>query len=686
MRLHTGGLFIVGQWDDLYLRTGSGYTYHGDVDPPVCTDVITLEEFESISEWTVVGTSNTFVTGRSGQGLQLAGGVSGDGIAYDIPSAAQSATITVGFAYRTNNLTARPLLQLRSDSGATIHNTLNLSASAPGDLSFIVGGVLNASTAGALITVNTWHYIELQATLGDSPDGNFKVRIDGVERLALTGRDTKNLGTKVLYDQFRLVRPTVSGTDTNQYDDLYISTGAICAFRGDINPPVSFPVIATTNTKVEPSLTANQPLPLPAGITAGDLLVCFFANDGNTVLSTGVSGGGWTMIAQTVVGTTHRLGVLARIANGVNTGGNDACSINGSGGDYSASLMRITGHGVTNVATDIKLAMAVDTGSADPPQVDTGVNGKWLWLAAAAVDGTTGTAITAMPASYTEVANLLSVAGGSISSSLLAVAERDVETRNENPGAFTNTARDWAAATVAIPPVGITFPAVGYKTALGTTTNNTSASTLVITTTAAIAIGDLVVVRVASSNQTATTPTFTCADSGGNTYTTHAERSSGHATANAGVIGGVMATKATSAVAAGGTITITLSVATAAKAAYAESFVGFDNTTRSTPATTFGDTLAAVTVTSGAVNSGDLVVAACLAESRTSASVADTDTLNGSWSTIVNLPSSTSGTDTDRVMAIGQYKITTGAGAQTWDITHGLTPDWAAVLVVFQAT
>lgn len=221
----------------------------------------------------------------------------------------------------------------------------------------------------------------------------------------------------------------------------------------------------------------------------------------------------------------------------------------------------------------------------------------------------------------------------------------------------------------------------GFKAALGNNGTAVSANTLVITTTAAIAIGDLVIVRVAADNLSATTPTFTCADSGGNAYTSRAFAGV-NATAAAGIVGGILATKATVAVAIGGTITITLSGAVVAKAAYAESFIGFDNTLRNAAVTASGATTAS-TVTSGSATAGDLVVGLICVEDRT-APTYDTDTTGGSWSTGVNKPNATSGTATSCVEVNGQNKVVTATGAQTFNHTNVAT-DWVAMVCVFQA-
>jgi hypothetical protein len=219
-----------------------------------------------------------------------------------------------------------------------------------------------------------------------------------------------------------------------------------------------------------------------------------------------------------------------------------------------------------------------------------------------------------------------------------------------------------------------------FKTALGGAGSASSGTTLVITTTANIDADDLVVVRVAGDNLSATTPTITCTDSGGNTYTSHAFDGQ-NATAAAGCVGAILATRATSSVASGGTITITFSGAITAKAAYAESFVGFANFSEITALAVSGASTSPSSGASASVSSGSLVVGLIAVESNASVT-ADSDTSNGNWSTQVLQISAAGGTANTRVEAAGQYKITTGAGAQTFNGTITST-DWVACLVAF---
>jgi hypothetical protein len=229
---------------------------------------------------------------------------------------------------------------------------------------------------------------------------------------------------------------------------------------------------------------------------------------------------------------------------------------------------------------------------------------------------------------------------------------------------------------------------VAFKSALGNNANNVSGTTLVITTTNPIAIGDFVVVRVAADNTSATAPTFTCADSGGNTYTNQIANVNGTSTAGSGVAGAILTRVATAAVATGGTITVTLSPAAVGKAAYAEVFTGVDTDSGFgfDAASALGATTAAsvATATAQAIPVGALVLGACATETRT-VPTADSDTLNGSWSAqVTRAGGGTSGQDATSVSAVGQYKIVTAAGQQTYNITT-VAAEWVSLVVVFRA-
>ena len=225
--------------------------------------------------------------------------------------------------------------------------------------------------------------------------------------------------------------------------------------------------------------------------------------------------------------------------------------------------------------------------------------------------------------------------------------------------------------------------AVAFKTALGSGVATSSGTTITITTTAAIAVDDLVVVRWASDNLNATTPTATCSI-GGVQNMTLVRQGAVNATAAAGVAGGMLVVKSSGVRATGTNIVVTLSGAVAHKAAYAESFTGAEDTVRSTAVSATGASTAAVSPASGTVVAGDLVLGFVAYETRGTLT-GDADTGGGTWSTISRTPSATSGSDATCVQVGGQYKIPNSATAQTFNI-GGASAEWVIGVGVLQAS
>ena len=219
---------------------------------------------------------------------------------------------------------------------------------------------------------------------------------------------------------------------------------------------------------------------------------------------------------------------------------------------------------------------------------------------------------------------------------------------------------------------------MAYKTQLGSAASTTSAATLIVTTTAAVAAGDLVVVRVATDNLSGSTPTFAATDSGGNTYTTLGWRAQG-TTASAGAACAIIATRATAAIPAGGTITVTLSAPVAARAAYAESFT---DTGLSIRAQNTGGQGSASQASTGAASAqiGDLVLAVNAVETS-AALTGDPDTIGGTWSALTWVLAN-GGTSTASMTVAGQWKIPNTATTQTQGASWTGVTDYAAVIVV----
>lgn len=215
---------------------------------------------------------------------------------------------------------------------------------------------------------------------------------------------------------------------------------------------------------------------------------------------------------------------------------------------------------------------------------------------------------------------------------------------------------------------------------LGFNTATASGSTLVITTSATASVGDLVVVRIATDNNDGSTPTFTCADSAGNTWVTDIQAVKG-SSAGDGVAQATMSSYITNQLNSGGTITITLSNAVPNRSATAYNFTGGAGRRGATAAT---GTSAFPSVTDTSPISGDLVIGSVGAEIVQSPDVFETDSTNGTWQNNSFLDAG--GPGTSGVQIDSNYKITSGgSGSQTYNITlrSSTSTDWVATIAVY---
>jgi hypothetical protein len=222
-----------------------------------------------------------------------------------------------------------------------------------------------------------------------------------------------------------------------------------------------FPSIASTNTEFGTSLGTNNAMPPPPDVVAGDLIVAICLNDNPSTTDLAASTGYAQITTHTQPTNGNKMAAFGRVADG---GANDALSLSGATQDYCVAITRITDHGVTDVAADIKFANGNSTSggtSANPPSLDAGALRKWLWLGVAGIDTISGTiAWSAMPAGYTQTVTPLQSAH-TASSCALGVAHNAVEIQTEDPGPFTiGYPAHWQSLTLAIPPAGA--PSIVY--------------------------------------------------------------------------------------------------------------------------------------------------------------------------------------------------------------------------------
>lgn len=209
---------------------------------------------------------------------------------------------------------------------------------------------------------------------------------------------------------------------------------------------MAFPVVASSNTTADTSSTSIT-VAMPSGISAGDLLLVFVAQDANGTLSQS-GGSDWTKLEQTNNGTVCGLAIFAKVA----AGGDSLTLTSTNSQDAACVSVRITGHGVSNVSTDITRGTPATGADAapDPPNCNPGSAKDYLWLEAFGADDDDDTA-TYWSTNYSAVNQVQSAS--STSSCLCAVGQRALNASAENPGAMAMAlAEEWVAQTLAIPP------------------------------------------------------------------------------------------------------------------------------------------------------------------------------------------------------------------------------------------
>lgn len=216
----------------------------------------------------------------------------------------------------------------------------------------------------------------------------------------------------------------------------------------------------------------------------------------------------------------------------------------------------------------------------------------------------------------------------------------------------------------------------------GNKTSETSHITSALAASAAI--GDLVIVAIAADNAgTSGVSSITAPqDSQGNNYTLIKEqnRTAGSAAADgctASLYGSVLTTALTSGV---DTVTLNFSPATIAKAWTGIKVTGANTTTYST-GNNSGSGATYTSNASASMASGDLFVGVVANESGT-APASDSDSTNGSWSSL-NTTSGGTGGDATKMGINLQWKVTTGSGTQTLDAATGASTDWALVYALY---
>ena len=111
-------------------------------------------------------------------------------------------------------------------------------------------------TSGVVLTPNTWHYIELKATIHNSA-GSYELRVDGVNVRDASGIDTQKQSTS-LANQMQIWKFPYNVAI--RFDDMYMCNGLGSEnndFLGDIRVDSLFPDGAGASTDWTPSAGSN---------------------------------------------------------------------------------------------------------------------------------------------------------------------------------------------------------------------------------------------------------------------------------------------------------------------------------------------------------------------------------------------------------------------------------------------
>lgn len=176
-----------------------------------------------LGKWSGSQQGGAIVAGRNGNGL------SNGNISHILDNADQRDTLIAGFAWKPANIGETPLFVFLGD-GSNLVNQVVLSRNANGG--FFVhrgspsqgGNLLLGTSADNLYQAGVWHFVEIKAVLASSDsanDGSVVVRLDGVEVLNLTSKDTWHSGTEDVFCGFMFYMGN-GVTTAGIGDDLYI--------------------------------------------------------------------------------------------------------------------------------------------------------------------------------------------------------------------------------------------------------------------------------------------------------------------------------------------------------------------------------------------------------------------------------------------------------------------------------
>lgn len=215
---------------------------------------------------------------------------------------------------------------------------------------------------------------------------------------------------------------------------------------------MAFPIIQSTNV-TDNGANTSHPINMPAGISVGDLLIVFFATDGDNTIT---NWGGFSELDQQDDGKDIFGAIGYKIAVG-----SDTLTITTSVLEPSSAIMyRIDGWESSFIPEISIYATSTTIYPNSLILTPSWVQDDTLWITTCMYDS--NSIITAYPTNYS--LSQLNEKGGAAQDCGVGVAGYNLNASSQNPDSFTlDDAEQWVAWTIAIAPSGATAPAGGYS-------------------------------------------------------------------------------------------------------------------------------------------------------------------------------------------------------------------------------
>lgn len=258
------------------------------------------------------------------------------------------------------------------------------------------------------------------------------------------------------------------------------------------------PSVASVGSVSNGTSGASVNVPMPSGITAGDLLITF-AVVNSTAFYYPVHAG-WSELASFETAApgfgTARMLIFAKLA-----AGSDSLTLTMASEDYVAQCLRITGHGLDDVSQLVIAAASGTSTAPDSPDLSL-ASDDYLIISAAGVSfDNAGNSISAGPSGYSVVSNTKSAnSTSSVGLGIATVARTGIT--SESMPAWTSSSRPWVAWSVAVQATN--EPAVKVaSSSTGSGSDSTATASMPSGTTS----GDLLIAHLAVASASAiTTP------------------------------------------------------------------------------------------------------------------------------------------------------------------------------------